>query len=921
MIYLYKYNLFVNTLKRISVVSIYEMVKPGLLATCDLERYNPLEGLVLYEPIDANLLQKCIESDLLKTNYKDDKWFANEKTQLENYLLNVERNVARVEYRRVDGFKIGRVLPVRSRGLHSLSRRTRHTLVKGVMRDVDIENAHVIMFLQILKANNYQHDLINLEDYCSNRESWREAIKIAFKLDENKYVKTENDKEKATPKEIAKDLIIRIMYGGSLSKWKKDWEIKEGETPTKVVNLIKDIKKMQRWVCDNNPQLYEKCKENNMSIGKDYNHEGTTTSWFLQDRESLILEHMYQYCVENDYIKNDVCSLCNDGIMLEDKYYKPELLDELSVEIEDKLGFKLKYTEKALDEGYGDILDNHINFDLWRMDTTDGLYADYFKLLYCDKFLFRHGFSYHYNGIYWEQDETRKHASINSYVDNQFKTYIVKRTFSLIKKVKCEMSDYEQKKFLNDNKKPVSQAEGMARFRDKYKIPCPETPPKFKGDLVIFYLNAVIRTMTEYIKRVDKYLRNVSTRDKLVKDICRIATCNWIQLDADEFLLAFLNKIYDLRSGKWVSPHYTQYISLTTGWKWVSGYSNKYKKELIEVLKQIFPNEKIRDHYLQVLSTGIYGKVVQHFFVAKGVGGNGKSVLNSLMMKTVGKYGYKLPSTAVGQVIKEGANPAIANLNNKRFVLVQEPDRKHKINCSTVKEITGDKELNCRTLYSTDTFVRLLLTLVMECNDLPQLDESGDAIGRRIDVSPFDSKFLTEARWNARTEAEKQSDSIHKANPYYTSDAFQDQFKQALMEILMEHFKKYQENGYVMKPPVEIIHEANEYLKYSDDFYGWWNDRFVDIQDNIVPFKAIWDDFSCSDYFTNLTKKDKRRYNQKKLKETICSNQFLKDKFYTKGRSYNGQKLTCDSVCGVDFAFNHQKGGDADEIDEDIDGI
>ena len=221
------------------------MVKPGLLATCELERYNPLEGLVLYEPIDANLLQKCIESDLLKTNYRDDKWFANEKTQLENYLLNVERNVARVEYRRVEGFKIGRVLPVRSRGLHSLSRRTRHTLVKGVMRDVDIENAHVIMFLQILKANTYQHDLSNLEDYCSNRESWREAIKIAFKLDENKYVKTENDKEKATPKEIAKDLIIRIMYGGSLSKWKKDWEIKEGETPTKVVNLIKDIKKIE----------------------------------------------------------------------------------------------------------------------------------------------------------------------------------------------------------------------------------------------------------------------------------------------------------------------------------------------------------------------------------------------------------------------------------------------------------------------------------------------------------------------------------------------------------------------------------------------------------------------------------------------------------------------------------------------------
>ena len=270
-------------------------------------------------------------------------------------------------------------------------------------------------------------------------------------------------------------------------------------------------------------------------------------------------------------------------------------------------------------------------------------------------------------------------------------------------------------------------------------------------------------------------------------------------------------------------------------------------------------------------------------------------------MKSIGKYGYKLPSTAIGQVIKEGANPTIAKLNNKRFVLVQEPDRKHKVVCSTVKELTGDKELNCRTLYSTDTYVRLLLTLLMECNDLPQLDEAGDAIGRRIDVSPFDSKFLTEARWINRTDEEKKSNSIHKANTYYLSDAFQDTFKQALMEILMDYFKVYQSNGFIMKPPPEIIKEADEYMKYSDDFYGWWNDKYAiqDEAEHIIPFSEIWREFSNSDYYNNLTKKDKRRYNQKKLKETITTNNFIKDKFYKKGRSYKGIPITCDSMCGV----------------------
>ena len=48
----------------------------------------------------------------------------------------------------------------------------------------------------------------------------------------------------------------------------------------------------------------------------------------------------------------------------------------------------------------------------------------------------------------------------------------------------------------------------------------------------------------------------------------------------------------------------------------------------------------------------------------------------------------------VEHLLKEGANPAVANLNNKRFVLVQEPDDKHKVNCSTIKELNGDDNIN-----------------------------------------------------------------------------------------------------------------------------------------------------------------------------------------------------------------------------------
>ena len=39
---------------------------------------------------------------------------------------------------------------------------------------------------------------------------------------------------------------------------------------------------------------------------------------------------------------------------------------------------------------------------------------------------------------------------------------------------------------------------------------------------------------------------------------------------------------------------------------------------------------------------------------------------------------YKIPSSLLLQPIKEGANPAVANIHKKRFCLSQEPDKTKK---------------------------------------------------------------------------------------------------------------------------------------------------------------------------------------------------------------------------------------------------
>ena len=47
-----------------------------------------------------------------------------------------------------------------------------------------------------------------------------------------------------------------------------------------------------------------------------------------------------------------------------------------------------------------------------------------------------------------------------------------------------------------------------------------------------------------------------------------------------------------------------------------------------------------------------------------------------------------------------------------------------------MKELTGDDSINIRKLYSGNCSIKLNLTLMVECNELPKIDEVNDAIIR-----------------------------------------------------------------------------------------------------------------------------------------------------------------------------------------------
>ena len=173
----------------------------------------------------------------------------------------------------------------------------------------------------------------------------------------------------------------------------------------------------------------------------------------------------------------------------------------------------------------------------------------------------------------------------------------------------------------------------------------------------------------------------------------------------------------------------------------------------------------------------------------------------------------------------------------------------------------------------------LYLTLVLECNGMPKLDEVNDAVQRRIEVIPFVSKFVDETEFNKHSEEQRMKQNMSVGDAYYKTDEFRESFRQALMKKLMDKFEGYRQRGFKFsKLPSVCSEKAKSYLATSDDIYSWFVESFekVDDDSSFLYFDDIYGEFTRSTYYTNMSKKDKRDMNKSNFSGKFSSSLYLK---------------------------------------------
>ncbi len=204
--------------------------------------------------------------------------------------------------------KWGRIQPSNHTSLSVYHRPTRHSLCEGIYIDIDMVNAQPSIIVEICK--HHHNHVPALKQYVENTQGMREAIM----------------KHHGVVKDIAKNLPISLMFGGSYSGWLKEHNVVVNDNMKlkEFVEIEQEIKTIIEIVYSSNKDTIEKTvlkqdpdKWKNIEEKK----RGVMAMW-CQSIERLFQETSISYLVnEKGFMIEDIVP-CQDGFMiLKDLWY------------------------------------------------------------------------------------------------------------------------------------------------------------------------------------------------------------------------------------------------------------------------------------------------------------------------------------------------------------------------------------------------------------------------------------------------------------------------------------------------------------------------------------------------------------------------------------------------------------------------
>lgn len=877
---------------------------PLTLSKCS----SVLDGLVLFEKIPIERLQALLKSDLLLMVWDEDyiydpdkkqvaKNYANEKLQISSYLKNYDANLGGVSVKYVKPkHKWGRSFPHKSLGLSCFRREVRNTLISDLYYDFDIKNAQPEIIKLLCKSNDIKCPIIN--KYCKDRQTLLLKVQTKYGVDKDK----------------AKELFIRMCFFGTFTGWCKEHKITNKSPLSFITSFERELHYIAGIIKENNPVLYETARKRKEDFGETNENKimGSFFGLYNQEYESRIVEKVLCYLINQTDLFTiagtnlSIGSYEYDGIKLlktNVDCYKGgltaviKLLNKITL---DSSGFNLEWTNKDfgkvfdLNKWIGLVIDDNkpneeLNTDMAKiskaLDNADAGVVETIMEILPNNFIYSvdksggNGEWFGWNGKRWEKSHAPLHRAIIYDVEKYWKSIMEKWN-----------KKYEEMIFTKGVDPDIN-----------YKL-----------------WKKVSVKMTERI-----FMLKTSNGINSVTSVAKSLMTNYnLEFDTNEDLFGCENGVIDIGEECFRPYRFDDYVTwsckydfylrgrhhvigTTFSLKPTETDSKHYCKEYnssVEFIKncydKIFPDKELRNYFFKVLSTGLSGKAIEKFFVFNGKGRNGKGFTNEGMEVTLGDYFTTVSPVIFSENQKQksssGANPEIAKLDKKRYVVAKEPEKTSPLHNSVIKDLTGGGNTSARMLYSSKTKVKLSMTCIMECNDKPPFSESPkDADAERINDILFGSKFC-----NDKEEWDETTNLTNHVYPLIAN--LKDELKKhknTFLNILLENLLEVKKQGYNIDyfKPESVKLRSLAYLQNSYDihniFKSLFEKRIVSNIDSYLNWKneksdtdwslaKIAQEIRKSTEFYELPKMKQKEYKAEAIEEFFRKNNFYKSNVY-----------------------------------------
>jgi phage/plasmid-associated DNA primase len=340
---------------------------------------------------------------------------------------------------------------------------------------------------------------------------------------------------------------------------------------------------------------------------------------------------------------------------------------------------------------------------------------------------------------------------------------------------------------------------------------------------------------------------------------------------------AFYNGLYDFGTKTMRKARADEYITSYVSYRYKE--RNEIKNDVFDFInKKIFEpivsDSAEREFLLTIFSLCLQGKPEMHkFFVLKGRGRNGKSILSHLMSKIFDTYFYTMNIAYLDEKApKRDANAAdeiLYNSKGARICFTSEPNTSMRLDTSKIKRISGQDIDRARKNYGslnrndTSTIIDYSYYLFFLTNyDLEMNGSESVAMSERLCVFTFKNQFCREDIYDKNNKRHKLIDVSLRDKIENMPD-----ISIAFFHILLDYLYKYLDNGKRLFYPASVLEDTRKMSINCESFHSFY-----------TTFIRSYTAEKIDEFNRNGTLKDKT---------TACKNVYAA---YTKYCSENGSE-------------------------------